>query len=363
MERPVSPGVIASSRVAGFFRSDRGRVQATRGAVSRLKHAGVPPVIARGPDAISLALLAGALLCSAALGFVAGSERRPAMPDDPPLVAADARSRPDNAPGVPSVGAARADAVAGEADAGSAGRGAVADALPDDDRPVGGAPDHARPASDSVWSELGRVRAEILRLRVLFVRLADVAGLDDGEFDLDLPPSQVPTVGDATSARDALDELSRGAIEPLAVQSARMARIFDDRRAAHDRRVGGQLAVGIVRTSGFGYRASPLSGRRQMHHGVDYAGPVGTPLHALADGVVTWSGRNGGYGNLVEIEHGAGYRTRYAHNQSNLVALGDRVRKGEAIATLGSSGRSTGPHVHVEVRRHGAPLDPALYVR
>ena len=211
---------------------------------------------------------------------------------------------------------------------------------------------------DPLWSEIGRVQAEILRLRVLFRRLADVAELDDEEFDLELDPLDLPSVREAAEALD----LSILALDPISERSARMARIFDDRRAAHDRRVGGRVAPGTVRSSGFGHRRAPFGGRRQLHRGIDFAGPPGTPVHALADGVVAYSGVNGAYGNLVEIEHGEGYRTRYAHNHDNLVAVGDVVAKGEIVATLGSSGRSTGPHVHVEVRRDGVAIDPAAFV-
>jgi len=212
---------------------------------------------------------------------------------------------------------------------------------------------------DPLWSELGRVRAEILRLRILFRRLAEVAELDDGEFDLDLDPLELPAVRRAV---DALD-LSIRALDPISAQGARMARIFDLRRAAHGRRIGGRVAPGTVRSSGFGYRPRPFGGRRELHRGVDLAGRPGTPIHVLADGIVAFSGADGGYGNLVEIEHGDGYRTRYAHNRSNLVAAGDRVAKGDVVATLGSSGRSTGPHVHVEVHHDGAVLDPTVYLR
>ena len=209
-------------------------------------------------------------------------------------------------------------------------------------------------------AEIGRIHAEILRLRVLFRRLATVAELEDSEFDLDLEPFDLPSV---RGVGDGLD-LSIRALDPISDRAPAMARVFDERRAAHDRRVGGEVAPGTVRSSGFGPRPSPLGGvRRELHRGIDFAGAPGTPILALADGIVTWSGVNGGYGNLVELDHGDGLRTRYAHNERNLVARGGRVRKGQSIALLGSTGRSTGAHVHVEVRQDGVPLDPAPYLR
>ena len=328
------------------------RVWAARRAVARLKHAEPSAATRRASaDAPTVALLAGALLCSALLGFLAGEGTRP----------------PDAAGAAVGAAAGAAAGAAVEGGATAPGPPALGAALPSPAaRAVGRIDPEAGPEAgpeatgpDPLWAELGRVRAEILRLRVLFRRLAEVAELDDGEFDLDLEPLELPEV---RRAADALD-LSIRALDPISGQSARMARIFDERRAAHDRRVGGRVAPGTVRASGFGHRADPFGGRRQLHLGIDLAGPPGTPVHALADGIVAYSGANGGYGNLVELEHDDGFRTRYAHNRRNLVATGDLVRKGEAVATLGSSGRATGPHVHVEVRHHGVPLDPAHFIR
>jgi murein DD-endopeptidase MepM/ murein hydrolase activator NlpD len=116
-------------------------------------------------------------------------------------------------------------------------------------------------------------------------------------------------------------------------------------------------------SSRFGYRIDPETGRRQLHRGLDFGGQRGSVILALADGVVTFAGRNGGYGNLVELEHPNGYRTRYAHNETLLVHPGERVNKGQSIATMGSTGRSTGTHLHVEVRHEGRAVDPQLYIR
>jgi murein DD-endopeptidase MepM/ murein hydrolase activator NlpD len=117
-------------------------------------------------------------------------------------------------------------------------------------------------------------------------------------------------------------------------------------------------------SSGFGVRADPFSGKRSAHYGIDYAGKAGSNVIAVAGGVVTFSGNDrNGYGMMVEVSHGDGLVTRYAHNQSNLVEPGDLVRKGQPIALMGSSGRATGPHVHFEVYKHGRPVDPSSYVR
>jgi murein DD-endopeptidase MepM/ murein hydrolase activator NlpD len=99
-----------------------------------------------------------------------------------------------------------------------------------------------------------------------------------------------------------------------------------------------------------------------MHKGIDFAGTEGTDVVATAAGVVTWAGKMFGYGNLVEIDHGNGYRTRYGHNEALSVTVGDVVAKGEKIAVMGSTGRSTGPHVHYEVLRNGQQIDPQKFV-
>ena len=115
-------------------------------------------------------------------------------------------------------------------------------------------------------------------------------------------------------------------------------------------------------TSDFGVRRSPLSGHRELHAGLDIAGPSGSAVYAPGEGVVTFSGRHGGYGNMVIIDHGYGVATLYGHNSKLLVKEGDRVRRGDLIARLGSTGRSTGPHVHYEVLIDGVPVNPEKYV-
>ena len=115
-------------------------------------------------------------------------------------------------------------------------------------------------------------------------------------------------------------------------------------------------------TSGFGKRASPLTGEPGRHYGVDIANVIGTPIHATADGLVVYAGWQNGYGRVVVIEHGYGFSTRYGHCSSVDVKVGDEVKRGEIISYVGSSGRSTGSHLHYEVRIHGIPVDPEKYL-
>ncbi|HEX4389201.1 MAG TPA: M23 family metallopeptidase, partial [Steroidobacteraceae bacterium] len=124
---------------------------------------------------------------------------------------------------------------------------------------------------------------------------------------------------------------------------------------------GRPVANGFI-SSYFGERADPFDGLETFHKGVDFAGTPGSPVVAVAAGVVTWAGERTGYGRLIEINHGDGFATRYAHNERTLVTVGQTVKRGERIALMGSTGRSTGPHVHFEVLRNGRQVNPLSFV-
>lgn len=115
-------------------------------------------------------------------------------------------------------------------------------------------------------------------------------------------------------------------------------------------------------TSGFGWRNSPLENGSELHQGIDIASGLGIPVVATADGQVVKSGWAGGYGNIVQIDHGNGLETIYGHNSQVAVTAGQSVRKGQLIAYAGSTGKSTGPHVHYEVRANGVAIDPIKYM-
>jgi len=115
-------------------------------------------------------------------------------------------------------------------------------------------------------------------------------------------------------------------------------------------------------TSTFGYRSSPFSGRRELHKGLDIATRSGTPIIAPADGLVVFAGREGGFGNMIIIDHGYGITTRYGHCSSLEVKLGQKVKRGDVIARVGNTGRSTGPHVHYEVAVNGVSVNPSRYI-
>ncbi len=115
-------------------------------------------------------------------------------------------------------------------------------------------------------------------------------------------------------------------------------------------------------SSKFGYRTSPFTGRRTFHKGLDIANRKGTPIVATADGVVTFSGSKGNLGVLLQVDHGHGMITKYGHLQKSLKKRGESVKRGEIVAYMGNSGRSTGPHVHYEVRLNGLPVNPGKYI-
>jgi murein DD-endopeptidase MepM/ murein hydrolase activator NlpD len=116
-------------------------------------------------------------------------------------------------------------------------------------------------------------------------------------------------------------------------------------------------------TSGFGYRRDPKTGGRRLHKGADFAGPTGTPIYSTADGVITHAGWSSGYGRLIKIQHAFGIETRYAHLSKIRVKVGQRVSRGDRIGDMGNTGRSTGTHLHYEVRVGGKPQNPMTYIK
>lgn len=215
------------------------------------------------------------------------------------------------------------------------------------------------------WGEL---QAEVLRLRLLFGKVADAADLAGGEIALGLQLADRRYLDSLSGLEDNPEAvgqrftLAKRAVGHMTNQASLMLSISQQRQQARDFTLSGSPVVRAQITSRFGYRIDPRSGKKRRHRGLDFGGPDGSKVLALADGVVTYSGTNGGYGNLVELEHTGGFRTRYAHNETNKVEVGNRVFKGQVIATMGSTGNSTGTHVHVEIRANGRPIDPLQFI-
>ena len=173
------------------------------------------------------------------------------------------------------------------------------------------------------------------------------------------PAAAEPLVAELLSEMDSLDDTLHDQEQQLMVLEGLLLN-----RKLHDRVYpqGRPVRSGWM-SSHFGRRTDPFTGKSAWHRGVDFAGRAGTEIVAVADGVVTYSGERSGYGNMVEINHGNGYVTRYAHNVDNLVAVGDAVEQGQSIALMGSTGRATGPNLHFEVRHLGRPVDPVRHIR
>lgn len=214
---------------------------------------------------------------------------------------------------------------------------------------------------------LAQLQSRLTRLDALGERLVDVANLDDGEFDFAVPPAvggpETTGAGDYTPPDfvSALDELST-LISNREQQLAVLDSLLGDRKIQFATFVTGRPIERGWMSSRFGYRNDPFNGKVAWHDGVDFAGKDGSNIVAVAAGVVTWASERYGYGNLVEVNHGNGYITRYAHAKEILVSVGDVIKKGDVIALMGSTGRSTGPHVHFEVLQHNKSVDPAKYI-
>jgi len=214
--------------------------------------------------------------------------------------------------------------------------------------------------------QLGGLQAEAIRLKMLSQRLAEVAGFDTSEFDFDIGLGMGGIEHDASLLTS--EELEQGIAslnEEFASQQDTLVALqeyfltTDSITAAIP--TGRPVEDGWV-SSFYGYRVDPFNGKKVFHDGIDIAGKTGTSVLNVADGIVSWAGMKGGYGGLVEIDHGNGYITRYAHNKTLKVKVGDRVAKGDVLALMGSTGRSTGPHVHFEILKDGKSVNPHNYI-
>jgi murein DD-endopeptidase MepM/ murein hydrolase activator NlpD len=222
---------------------------------------------------------------------------------------------------------------------------------------------------DALALKVAELQAHLMRLDALGDRLVDIGKLDRDEFDF----ASAPPMG---GVDDSVPGETQSASE-LTVDMERIANLLADREdklaalelvlmnrdlMAEVTPSGRPVKKGWM-SSGFGKRTDPFKGKKTYHRGVDFAGKRGTDVVAVASGVVVRSKKASGYGNFVEIRHADGYSTLYAHNKENLVKSGDMVNKGQTIALLGSTGRSSGPHVHFEVHRNGKIVNPLRFVR
>ena len=223
---------------------------------------------------------------------------------------------------------------------------------------------------DALAIRIAQMNARIIRLDALGRRLTGMADLEDGEFDFDSMPAvggpeepvatgsniAVPEVVDAMQLLDyQLDnrEAQLGVLEDVLMHQNLNNRVYPQ---------GRPVGSGWI-SSYFGKRTDPFTGKLANHTGIDFAGKLGADVAVVADGVVTWSADRYGYGIMVEVNHGNGYSTRYAHNSENLVKVGDEVKKGQTVALMGETGRATGPNLHFEVLKNGRRVNPVNFIR
>ena len=221
---------------------------------------------------------------------------------------------------------------------------------------------------DALSAKVGQLQAHIIRLDALGKQLTQMAGLKRGEFDFDKAPAEggpdLPATDHHVSIQDFMSSLDQvqAQIHNREQQFSVLENLMLNRNVKQQALPSGPPITEGYESSPFGMRIDPFTGELSFHPGIDFAGTEGEPVEAVAPGVVTWAGPRGGYGNMIEIDDGNGYATRYGHNEKILVHLGQVVKKGEEISLMGSTGRSTGPHVHLEVLYNGKQINPARFV-
>ena len=223
--------------------------------------------------------------------------------------------------------------------------------------------------------EIARLENQMARVNALGQRLTELSSWDISEFDFSSEPGlggvrgsdqgvDGITVNDEIVEGDvaaALGMLSRSLTDRSAQLEVIERVLLEEHREAN-RSLAGKPVLKSWVSSNFGMRTDPVTGKRAWHNGIDIASKEGAPVIAMAPGVVTFAGTKPGYGKVVDIDHGGGLKTRYAHQRELSVETGFFVRKGQQIGEVGSTGRSTGPHVHYEIHKNGRSIDPAQFV-
>lgn len=236
-----------------------------------------------------------------------------------------------------------------------------------DDQEIGELRARLQERVDAMSARVGQLNAHVIRLDALGKRLAEMADVDSHEFDFSMAPSaggpetiagmpirapELSSMIDDFESRLVQRDTQLNVLEQIILQRELRKQILPE---------GRPVERGFL-SSGFGNRQDPLSGEFSFHRGVDFAGNAGDLVIAVGAGVVTFAGYRLDYGYVVDVTHGDGYVTRYAHNARVLVRQGETVSRGQRLAVMGSTGRSTGPHVHFEVLRNGTPVNPLAYL-
>lgn len=227
--------------------------------------------------------------------------------------------------------------------------------------------DYVRQHMDVLGRRIGSLQAQVSRINAVEMRIAEVSGinLEDFQFDQDPPIGGSGADDEVDSEQIDIENAILAIEQELSVRESEIAAVdfLLSRNSLESQQTpaGWPVSGGWV-SSNFGSRMHPMTGKKHFHKGVDIPGKVGAHVLAVADGVVTRSTKSGNYGWLVEVDHGDSYTTLYSHNRKNLVEEGQTVIKGQAIAEIGSTGRSTGPHVHFEVSKNSRRINPVKYL-
>jgi murein DD-endopeptidase MepM/ murein hydrolase activator NlpD len=234
---------------------------------------------------------------------------------------------------------------------------------------IGTATRNAKENVQALSRRLAQLQAHVIRLDALGSRLIDIAELEGGEFDFSVSPAVGGPADSIVDQEPSASDLVVG-LNDLSVQLDNRAQQLDlletmlmNQNLNEEVMPAGKPIIKGWTSSFFGLRTDPFTGHKAHHKGVDFAGKMGSDIVSVGSGVVTWAGKRYGYGLLIEVNHGNGYTTRYGHAQKVLVSVGDTVKKGQPLALMGSTGRSTGPHVHFEVWHNGEVVDPMEYIR
>ena len=228
--------------------------------------------------------------------------------------------------------------------------------------------DHYQAETSALTKRLGTIQGYLTRLDALGSKLVTMAKLDKNEFSFASAPalggvetSESVTVVTPAEMKKAIDlfeeELQQREQQLEVLEHLIMSRNLEEEASPSGR----PIKKGWL-SSPYGSRISPFTGLKQHHKGVDFAGKDGRDIVAVAGGVITFAGSRHNYGTMIEVNHGSGYVTRYAHNKTNILNVGNRVKKGQVIAKMGSTGRSTGPHVHFEVIKNGKHVNPKKFI-
>ena len=232
--------------------------------------------------------------------------------------------------------------------------------------------DQAQNSLAAMTVKLAKLRSRLVRLDALGEQLTEIADLNDGEFDFSSTPglggpisSPLARIAEQAEVQDKVSVMFAKLDNSITLRESQLQilkEMLSDDRSKKEQLVSGRPVKKGWMSSEYGMRIDPFHGQKQWHAGVDFAGREGDDIVAVASGVVTWSGERSGYGLMVEVNHSDDFVTRYGHNSENIAEVGSVVKKGDVIARMGSSGRSTGPHVHFEVFRNGRTVDPASYI-